>query len=245
MSTGESCPADPPFIEVRGLTCAYRLGRPDEMITFQGVDLEVGAGERIALRGPSGSGKTTLLKVLAGLKVPAAGRALVGGLDLAQATGGERDAYRRLMVGYVAQEPERGLWPTLTALQNVQAPMLIAGLGQQEREARAVQLLEAVGLRARPGHLPSQLAGGERLRLGLAVALANRPPLLLLDEPGGELDQVTTGTVLSELGELTCQFGVTTIVATRNDELTQLMNRVAWLAGTTVPPLIGSSYQGA
>jgi putative ABC transport system ATP-binding protein len=227
--------SEPAFVQVRGLTCGYRLGQPGEVIALRGLNLELASGELLALVGGGGSGKTTLLRVLAGLARPAAGQVLVEELNLGLATEAELDEYRRQLVGYVAQPPESGLWQALTVLQNVQAPMLAGGVGPEERPGRAAQLLETLRLATRHHHHPGQLAGGDLLRLALAVALANRPPLLLLDEPTGALDPDTTATVLDDLLPLLGQLGTAVLIASRNQELAPYMDRVSWIAGAPAP----------
>jgi predicted ABC-type transport system involved in lysophospholipase L1 biosynthesis ATPase subunit len=168
--------------------------------------------------------------------VPAAGQVLVGGLDLAQASPAERDDYRRRLVGYVAQERERGLWPSLTVAENVQAPALLDRGHRRESRRWAGELLEALGLGGRSGHLPAQLAGGERLRLALAVALANRPALLLVDEPAGEVDADTVWAVLTELDALVRGLGTATLIASWNEDVAPDVNRVVWLPGASPAP---------
>lgn len=228
-------PEGRPVVEVRGLTCGHRLGRPDEVLAPRDVELELAPGDLVALVGAGGSGKTTLLRVLAGLDAPAAGQVRVAGLDLAAASKGERDEYRCRLVGYVAQEPERGLWPSLTAAENVQAPMLVAGTGRAERRRRAAELLEALGLAGRELHRPARLPGGERLRLALATALANRPPLLLVDEPTGEVDSQTARAILLDLGSLLRLEGTAALIASRGPDLEPYVDGVHRLAGGGAP----------
>ena len=216
-------PEGGPLVAVRGLVCGHRLGRPDEVIAVRGVDLGLAPGDLVAL---VGRGKTSLLRVLAGLEAPAAGEARVGGLDLATATRRERDEHRRGMVGLVAQRPDSGLWPTLTAAENVQAAMLVAGAGRADRVRRAGELLEAMRLSGRLQHRPWELAGGERLRLALAVALANQPPLLLVDDPAAELDRGTATTVLFDLESLLRRTGTAALIAGHGPDVEPYVDRV-------------------
>jgi putative ABC transport system ATP-binding protein len=245
MEAAGARPEGSPLVEVHGLTCGHRLGRPDEVIALWDVELELMPGERLALVGFGGSGKTTLLRVLAGLDEPAAGRVLVGGLDLARSTASERDRYRRRLVGYVAQQPGSGLWPSLTAAENVLAPMLVAGVRREERRERAGELLAALRLDGRPQLRPAQLAGGEKLRLALAVALANRPALLLVDEPAGELDAGTARAVLHDLEAPLRRLGVAAVIASRSQGLAEHVDRVAWLSGSRMPALVSGAHRGA
>lgn len=221
----ELAPEGQVLVDLHGLTCGHRLGRPDELLVPRDVDLEVAPGELVALVGEGGAGKTTLLRVVAGLDLPAAGEARVAGLDLATATPHERDALRRL-VGYVAQEPERGLWPSLTALENVLAPMLVGRADREERQRWALELLEALRLSGRGRHRPGQLAGAERLRLAMAAALANRPQLLLVDEPAGELDPDAVRMVLFDLESLLRREGTAALIAGRGADADPYVDRV-------------------
>jgi putative ABC transport system ATP-binding protein len=235
MNVSGGWPEGRPLVEVRGLTCGHRVGRPDEVLAPRDIDLELAPGDVVALTGTGGSGKTSLLRVLAGLEAPAAGQARVGGLDLALATAADLDEYRRRLVGYVAQEPERGLWPSLTAAENVQAPMLVAGVDRAQRRRRSAELLDALGLTGRERYRPAQLTGGERLRLALATALANRPPLLLVDDPAGELDAETVRSLLGDLQSLLRREGTAALIASRGPEVEALAGRVHRLGGVASP----------
>ena len=155
-----------------------------------GLDLLVERGEFIALVGASGSGKSTLLNILGGLDVPSAGRATVAGHHLGEMDLKERTAYRRRVIGFVWQQSAKNLLPYLTAVENVELPMLLEGTAPGDRQARATQLLELVGLGERGDHRPDRLSGGEQQRVSIAVAIANRPAVLFADEPTGELDSI-------------------------------------------------------
>jgi putative ABC transport system ATP-binding protein len=172
------------------------------------VDLDLAPGELVALTGPSGSGKSTLLNLVGGLDRPSSGSIEVDGVRVDQLR--NPVAYRREEVGFVFQLHH--LLPTLTAIQNVALPMVAAGVPRAERRPRAEALLEQVGLVARAEHLPSQLSGGERQRVAIARALANRPRLLLADEPTGALDSGTSARVLDALLTLREQFGMTALI---------------------------------
>jgi ABC-type lipoprotein export system ATPase subunit len=187
-----------------------------EVVALQGLDLRIRAGEMVAIVGASGSGKSTLLNILGGLDVPTAGRAVVDGLDLARLSRGERTRYRRRTVGLVWQQTSRNLLPHLDAISNVELPMILDG--RSNRQQRAEELLELVGLHDRARHRPRELSGGEQQRIAIAVALANAPSVLLADEPTGELDSATSAEVFELLRRINREVG-TTIVAVTHDPL--------------------------
>lgn len=187
-----------------------------EVVALQGLDLEVQRGEMLAIVGASGSGKSTLLNILGGLDTPSAGRCLVAGHDLTRLGEGERVRYRQRVVGQVWQQSGRNLLPELTATANIALPQVLTSVGPAQRNARAEELLELVGL-GKMGHKkPDALSGGEQQRLSIAVALANQPTLLLADEPTGELDSVTAGEILALLRTLNQQLGLTIILVTHD-----------------------------
>ena len=170
----------------------FKIHKSDELevVALRGLDLKVRGGELMAIVGASGSGKSTLLNILAGLDQPSAGRAFVGGRDLLTMTEAEMVRYRRSAVGFIWQQTGRNLIPYLTATQNVELPLMLDGIEAGAARERANELLAAVSLEHRHDHHPEQLSGGEQQRVSIAVALANRPPLLLADEPTGELDAI-------------------------------------------------------
>jgi ABC-type lipoprotein export system ATPase subunit len=196
-----------------------------EVVALQGLDLRVPQGEMLALVGPSGAGKSTLLNILGGLDTPSAGRCEVAGMDLTRLTASERLLYRRRIVGHVWQQTSRNLLSDLSLLDNVVVPMVLAGYPVRRRKRRAAELLELVGLGPRMRHRPDRLSGGEQQRGALAVALANNPPLLLADEPTGELDSVTAREVLGLLRRLNHELGLTTIVVTHDKLVAETMDR--------------------
>ena len=165
----------------------------------------------IALVGASGSGKSTLMNILGGLDVPSAGRAIVAGHDLTRMDGRARTAYRRRVVGFIWQQTERNLLGHLSAAENVELPMLLDGVSARERRQRATLLMDLVGVpvaRRRAG-LPTELSGGEQQRVAVAIALANQPPVLLADEPTGELDGATAAQLLTALRRVNAELGTT------------------------------------
>jgi ABC-type lipoprotein export system ATPase subunit len=203
-------------ISVRGLT--HRYPSPNGALeVLSDVELEVPGGGYVAVTGPSGAGKSTLLSVLGGLERLQEGAAVVGGVDLAGLEGDELAAYRRATVGFVFQH--FGLLEALTAAENVELAGTLAGMRRAGRRARASELLHAVGLSHRAGHQPLQLSGGERQRVAIARALANRPRLLLADEPTGNLDEDSAATVIDLLEQLRDERGCTLLVVTHNRAL--------------------------
>jgi ABC-type lipoprotein export system ATPase subunit len=214
-----------PLVECEGLVHIYKTAEL-EVVALQGLDLELGPGETIAIAGRSGSGKTTLMNILAGAEPPTAGRARVAGHDLQRMSDREREAYRRLVVGYVWQHAQVNLWSELTAIENVELPMLAGGVPGHEQRPRSRRLLEALGLSDRLGHAPGQLSGGENQRLALAVAMANHPVLLLADEPTAELDGGTARSLLADLSGLLRELGASAIMVTHDRQLEPFVDRV-------------------
>jgi ABC-type lipoprotein export system ATPase subunit len=196
-----------------------------EVVALQGLDLLVEQGELLALVGASGSGKSTLLNILGGLDTPSAGRAIVAGHDLTQMTGRERTGYRRRVIGFVWQQTARNLLHYLDARENVELPMQLDGVRRRERRERAEQLLEVVGLGDRMDRRPEQLSGGEQQRVAIAVALANRPGVLLADEPTGELDSRTSAEIFELLRRLNREMEETIVVVTHDPLVSEQVTR--------------------
>jgi putative ABC transport system ATP-binding protein len=194
-----------------------------EVVALQGLDLLVEAGEMIAIVGASGSGKSTLLSILGGMDVPSAGRAVVAGYDLGRLSGSERTRFRRRTVGFVWQQTGRNLLPYLTAVENVELPMLLDG--RRGRRARALELLELVGLGDRAGHRPDRLSGGEQQRVAIAIALANDPAVVLADEPTGELDSSTSAEVFGLLRRVNREVGTTIVIVTHDAFVSEQVGR--------------------
>jgi peptide/nickel transport system ATP-binding protein len=197
-----------------------------EVVALQGLDLEMARGEVMALIGPSGSGKSTLLNVIGALDTPSAGTVQVGGLDLTQMDQGQREQYMRKEVGFLWQQPGRNLLPYLTALENVEMPMLLNGQSRSERRRRAVELLEMIDLADRIRFRPDRLSGGEQQRMALAVALANNPPLLLADEPTGQIDSKSANQVFEALRRINEAFGTTVLIVTHDPAVVKRADRV-------------------
>jgi ABC-type lipoprotein export system ATPase subunit len=196
-----------------------------EVVALQGLDLIVEQGELIAIVGASGSGKSTLLSILGGLDTPSAGKAQVGGYDLLNMDAKERTRYRRQVIGFVWQQTARNLLPYLSALENVEMPMILDGMPKALRRERALELLERVGLAERRDHRPDRLSGGEQQRVAIAVALANAPQVLLADEPTGELDTRTSNEIFGVLRTVSGELGVTVVVVTHDPLVSEHVNR--------------------
>ena len=216
---------EPLYIECRDLFKIYKRAEL-EVVTLRGLDLEVESGELIAIIGASGSGKSTLMNVLAGLDRPSAGQVRVGSRDLLDISDSELVMYRRLDVGFVWQATGRNLVSYLNVVDNIELPMAMAGTSTSERRNWSTELLSSLGLGDKGGRLPYQLSGGEQQRVAIAVALANRPKLLLADEPTGELDTQTAAEVFEMLRELNRTFGVTVVMVTHYPGVAHFVDRV-------------------
>ncbi|MCP4513955.1 MAG: ABC transporter ATP-binding protein, partial [Delftia sp.] len=197
-----------------------------EIVALQGLDLIVEKGETLGIVGASGSGKSTLLNILGGLDRPSAGRVTVDGQDLLKLSDGALNRYRRNKVGFVWQQTSRNLIPYLTAQENVELPMTVAGMMRREKRAWTRELLDAVGLHDRRRHRLMQLSGGQQQRVGIAVALANKPALLLGDEPTGEVDSATAQTIMDTFHRLGETLGLTTIIVTHDPRIARQVDRV-------------------
>ncbi|MGZ9160163.1 MAG: ABC transporter ATP-binding protein [Candidatus Limnocylindrales bacterium] len=197
---------------------------------LRGLDLSVGAGEVVAVVGPSGSGKTTLMRLIAGTDRASAGRLTVLGRDLALAGRTDLDDHRRNVVGVVEQHYRRALSPYLSAADAIALPLALRGVGVAERRRRAAELLDRIGLADRGDAYRHELSGGEQQRIAFAVALAARPPLLLADEPTGELDGATAQTILDVLRDLVRAEGATCLIVTHDELVERIADRVVHLA---------------
>jgi putative ABC transport system ATP-binding protein len=220
------------LIQSRSLGREYRSGSRTLRV-LSDVDLDVGAGEFVAIVGPSGSGKTTLLGLLAGLDQPTSGSIAIDGTNLGALTEDERARFRAERIGFVFQTFQ--LIPTLTALENVLVPLELANGSARSGRARALELLDAVGLAERVDHYPAQLSGGEQQRVAIARAFSNRPGILFADEPTGNLDADTGGTVIDLLVSLHAREGSTMVLVTHDPALAARASRVVTLrAGRVV-----------
>jgi lipoprotein-releasing system ATP-binding protein len=221
-------------LSARGLSKTYRQG-PSPVIALREADLEVARGEMVAVMGASGSGKSTLLHLLAGLDHPSAGAVWIGGVELTALNEDGRSRLRMRSVGFVFQFHQ--LLPEFTALENVMMPGRIAGLPEPDSRARAVELLEHVGLRARGDHKPSELSGGEQQRVALARALHLRPEVLLADEPTGNLDREATEQLLELLARNRGRDAQSIVIATHNPDVARAAGRVVLLEDGRLRPI--------
>jgi ABC-type lipoprotein export system ATPase subunit len=226
------------IVETRELTKIY--GDGTEVRALDGVTMHVAEGEIVAVMGPSGSGKSTLLHLIGALDRPTSGQVIIAGQDLA--TVKNLDRFRNQTVGFVFQL--HNLIPTLTALENVEIPLYEQRVSGRERRARARELLELVGLGDRLRHLPTILSGGERQRVAVARALANRPSIVLADEPTGELDSDKAEEIINMMRRLNHELGITFIVVTHDPAVARQTDRIVVLdSGRIVrEDIVGDPY---
>ncbi len=217
-----------PALALAGLRRAYGAGAT-RVEVLKGADLTLMKGEVVALVAPSGAGKSTLLQLAGLLDRPDGGEIRIGGRAMAGLSDGERTAARRAEIGFVYQFHH--LLPEFSAEENVMVPQFAAGKGRTEAQARAASLLASVGLAQRARHRPGELSGGEQQRVAIARALANRPRLLLADEPTGNLDVETSETVFALLLGLAREEGLAALIATHNPALAARMDRIVRLEG--------------
>ena len=229
------------MIECENLVKIYKTS-DFEVLALQGLDLSVARGELMAIIGNSGSGKSTLLNMLGGLDRPSAGRLVVDGHDLLKMTDAQLVQYKRNTVGFIWQNNARNLIPFLTAVQNVEVPMVIDS--QHKRRQRALELLDLVGLSKRSKNRLHELSGGEQQRVAIAIALANDPSLLLADEPTGSVDQQTAGMIYDMFSDLNRQLNQTIVIVTHDRQLSRRVNRVVAIRDgrTSSEMLLKQSY---
>ena len=214
-------------LRLEGVEKAYNRGKPGEVIVLRGVDLAVLPGEIVALLGPSGSGKSTMLQAVGLLEGGFGGEISIAGTRADQSDSHARTTLRRDHLGFVYQFHH--LLPDFDARENVVLPQLVAGKPRADAEVRAEELLTSLGLAQRLDHRPSQLSGGEQQRVAVARALANRPALVLADEPTGNLDEKTADKVLDQFLALVRGTGSAALIATHNERLAARMDRVVRL----------------
>ena len=214
-----------PYIQCKDLFKIYKIADL-EVVALRGLDLSVDAGEVVAIVGASGSGKSTLMNILAGYDTPSAGGVTVGGTDLLRMGGAGAEEYRRTQIGFIWQQTSRNMFPYLSTLENVALPMMLTDVPVRDRTDRAKELIDLVGLGHRMDHTPDKLSGGEQQRVAIAIALANHPPLLLADEPTGELDDATAAEILDLFGEVNHRLGTTIVIVTHDPEIAYKVGRV-------------------
>jgi len=223
----------PPLIRIESLSKAYRRGQQDIPVLLD-VTLDVQAGEFVALMGPSGSGKSTLLNLIAGIDQPSSGRIVIGGVDIATLGEGALADWRAAHVGFIFQF--YNLMPVLTALENVELPLLLTGLSARQRREHAEAALAMVRLEDRMDHYPNELSGGQQQRVAIARALVSDPSLIVADEPTGDLDRVTGQEVLDLLEDLNRKLGKTIVMVTHDPKAAARARRLIHLEkGVLVP----------
>lgn len=203
----------------------YEVGKVVQAL--HSLNLRVERGERVAVMGPSGSGKSTLLNIICGLDEPTSGVVMIEGVELSKLGDDARTRARREKIGMIFQT--FNLLPTLTAVENVALPLRLQGLRRKDAEHRACAMLERVGLKDRGVHLPDEMSGGERQRVAIARALVLNPPLLLADEPTGNLDSVTGEEILCLMDDLHSEFNNTLLLVTHNEQAASRCDRILTL----------------
>ena len=209
----DATPAALPLVRIRNLSKHYVRGEQDVPVLTD-ISLDIPAGDFLALMGPSGSGKSTLLNLIAGIDKPSGGELTVGGLNIAELTEAELADWRAANVGFVFQF--YNLMPVLTALENVELPLMLTDLPRRERRERALLALSLVGLSDRVDHYPNELSGGQQQRVAIARALITDPTLIVADEPTGDLDKKSAADVLALLQQLNREMGKTIIMVTHD-----------------------------
>ena len=225
MSAGPNG-AGAPLIAIRALAKAYRRGA-QRIPVLLGIDLDVKAGEFVALMGPSGSGKSTLLNLIAGIDKPDAGTIIIDGIDIAGLSESELADWRAAQVGFIFQF--YNLIPVLTASENVELPLLLTRLSARERRDRVTQVLELMQLADRAEHYPNELSGGQQQRVAIARAIISDPLLIVADEPTGDLDRATGADVLALLGQLVSELGKTIVMVTHDPKAAAHAHRIVHL----------------
>ena len=215
-----------PLIRIRGLSKGYVRGG-QAIPVLAGIELEVQAGEFVALMGPSGSGKSTLLNLIAGIDKPGGGTIEIGGVDIARLSEGQLADWRAANVGFIFQF--YNLMPVLSALENVELPLLLTNLSSSQRRAQAEAVLDMVGMSDRLDHYPNELSGGQQQRVAIARALVTDPTLIVADEPTGDLDRVTGEEVLSLMDALHTELGKTIVMVTHDPKAAARAGRMVHL----------------
>ncbi|GIO10107.1 peptide ABC transporter ATP-binding protein [Brevibacillus reuszeri] len=213
-------------LTVTGVNHSYGTGKIKVPVLFD-INLHVNKGEFVALCGSSGSGKSTLLNLLAGLTKPEEGSVMVSGAEISSYSENELCLFRRKSMGFIFQS--YNLLPNLTALENVELPLIFAGEGVKKRRAKATEILERVGLEGRIDHRPNELSGGQQQRVSIARALVNQPGIILADEPTGNLDSKTEQEIMNLMKQMNKENGTTFIIVTHEQEVAEQSDRVIYL----------------
>ena len=229
LTSEESTESGDVLIDCDGLVKIYKTDDL-EVMALQGLDLTIRRGELLAIIGKSGSGKSTLLNIIGGLERPSAGRITFDGTSLSELSEKEMNHYREKRVGFVWQKSVENLLPYLTAVQNVELPLMLSKQSSKERHAKAMDLLKAVGLEGRADSYPRMMSGGEQQRVAIASALMNDPDLLLADEPTGAVDSATSERIQDLFRALNRERGVTVIIVTHDLSLANKVDRVVMIA---------------
>jgi putative ABC transport system ATP-binding protein len=219
-------PSNEYVVRTKGLVKEFTMG-DQTLRALNGVDLDIRRGEYISIMGPSGSGKSTLFNAIGGLDKPTSGSVFINDVDMAQLDAGELAYLRCHTIGYIFQT--FNLIPVMTALENVTLPTVFAGVPTDEGIDRGIELLDIVGLKDRLHHRPTQLSGGQQQRVAIARALANRPSIVLADEPTGNLDLKTGKEIIELLRQLNREQGVTVISATHDLKMVDVSDRIVWI----------------
>ena len=214
------------LVELKNVSKVYKMEKV-EVLALKGVNMKIKKGEFVAVVGPSGSGKSTLLHMIGCLDRPTKGEVILDGIEVSKLDDNELSKIRAEKIGFVFQF--FNLYPTLTALENVELPMMIVEKDREERKKRARELLKIVGMEKRAEHLPSQLSGGERQRVAIARALANDPPLILADEPTGNLDSKSGKEIVTLLDKLQEEEGKTIVMVTHMLDIAKFAERLIYL----------------
>ncbi len=225
---------DMPLISVRKISKKYETSR-GELEVLNNVSFDVYEGEFFGIIGRSGAGKSTLLRILGTLEKPESGNVLLNGQDITKAKGKELLNIRRREIGFIFQQ--HNLIPVLTAFQNVELPMLLTGIPKNEREERVYELLEKVELSDRAYHVPAELSGGEQQRVAIARALANRPRIILADEPTADLDEISTNVILSLLRDISDTENQTLIMITHDMKVAKQADTIVKIENGALHPI--------
>ena len=215
------------IIDMHNIVKKYFIGKPNELEVLHGIDLKVYEGEFVAVVGPSGSGKSTLMNMIGALDLPTSGQYMLDGFDMFNARQDDLSAIRNKKIGFVFQT--YNLIARMTAIKNVELPMLYAGMGRRERNERAKELLTMVEMDERMYHNPDELSGGQKQRVAIARAMANDPAIILADEPTGALDSATGRLIMDIFHKLNREQGKTIVLITHSPELAEETQRIMML----------------